>query len=76
MVSKFDYVASGFPLKKEWIQKLQAKINSLFCGLFGLSDRTAHLWLYLPVQFGGTRLPVACAQGGPSFSSSSNAIEL
>ena len=57
MVSKFDYVASGFPLKKEWIQRLQSKVNSLFCGLFGLSDRTAHLRLYLPVQFGGLGCP-------------------
>ena len=43
----------GVPFAKGWIQKLQSKVNSLFCGLFGLSDRTRQLWLYLQVQYGG-----------------------
>ena len=34
MVSKFDYVASGFPLKKEWLQKLQSTVFSVDCSVF------------------------------------------
>ena len=57
MVSKFDYVASGFPLACEWLQGLQQKLNALFCRLYGLSDRTAHLLLYLPMHAGGLGCP-------------------
>ena len=49
MVPKFDYVASGFPLDEPWMKKLQSTLNSVLCGFFGLSDRTARLFLYLPV---------------------------
>ena len=56
MVSKFDYVASG-PMEGLWLKKLQATLNSVFCGVFGLSDRTAHLFLYLPPENGGLGCP-------------------
>ena len=48
MISKFDYVASDFPLEGLRLKKLQATLSSVFCGVCGLSDRTAHQFLYLP----------------------------
>ena len=57
MVSKFDYVASGFPLEGPWLKKLQTTLNSVFCGVFGLSDRMAHLFLSLAPENGGLGCP-------------------
>ena len=53
MVSKFDYVASGFLLAREWLQGLQRRLSALFCTLYGLSAMTSHLFLYLPMHAGG-----------------------
>ena len=52
VISKFEHLASGFPLEGPWLKKLQTTLNSVFCGVFGLSDRTAHLFLYLPPENG------------------------
>ena len=41
MVSKFDYVASGFPMEGLWLKKRQVTLNSVFCGAFGLSDSSS-----------------------------------
>ena len=58
MVSKFDHVASGFPLEGEWLFGLQKHPTSTFCGMFGLSDHMAHLFLYQPLKRGGLRCPL------------------
>ena len=57
MVSRFDFVASGFAFQHQWLEGLQGVLDSVHCGLLGLSGRTAKLFLRLPVEFGGAGCP-------------------
>ena len=57
MVSRFDFVASGFAFQHSWLEGLQGVLDSVFCGILGLSGRTAKLFLRLPVEYGGAGCP-------------------
>ena len=57
MVARFDYVASSFIFQGDWLLELQSLVDSAFCGICGLSKRTARLFVYLPVQFRGAECP-------------------
>ena len=57
MISRFDYVASAFLFDGSWLDNLQRWAVAAFCDICGLSKRTARLFLYLPVQFGGAGCP-------------------
>ena len=57
MVSRFDFVASGFAFQHPWLEGLQGVLDSVFCGILGLSGRNARLFLRLPVEYGGAGCP-------------------